>query len=262
MLRILFIGDIVGKPGRKIVKSVLKEVIKSESIDLVIANAENSAGGFGVTLEVCDELMNSGINVMTLGNHTWDNREAERVLDEIEPIVRPANYPEGTPGSGIYLAETAKGILVGVLNLLGVVYLDSLSCPFRTADAYIQQIKKRTDIIIVDMHAEATSEKIALGWYLDGRVTAVIGTHTHVTTADEHILPKGTGYITDVGMTGPSNSVLGIKPEIILQKFLTKRPVRFELAPGPVELNAVVIETNEYGLASSIKRVRRTINEG
>lgn len=256
MLRILFIGDVVGKPGRKIVKEELRKLIEIEEVDLVIANGENAAGGFGITMEVCEELYRAGVDIITLGNHTWDNRDIERVLDEIEPVVRPANYPEGTPGSGTYLMETKKGILVGVINLLGQVFLDSLACPFRTADSCIKHLRKHTNIIIVDMHAEATSEKIALGWYLDGRVTAVLGTHTHVTTADERILPQGTGYITDVGMTGPIDSVLGIRPDLILKKFLTRRPVRFELASGPIELNGVILDINEDGLTASIKRIQ------
>lgn len=256
MIKILFIGDIVGRPGRKIIKTTLKEIIKVEAVDLVIANGENAAGGFGITLEVCQELLDAGIDVITLGNHTWDNRDIDRVLDQVECVVRPANYPEGTPGAGYYLAESDTGILVGVINLLGQVYLDALACPFRTADHCLNQLKKKTHLIIVDMHAEATSEKMALAWYLDGRVTAVLGTHTHVTTADERILPQGTAYITDVGMTGPIDSVLGIKPEIVIEKFLSKRPVRFELAGGPTQLNGVVLEANEFGLATSIKRIR------
>lgn len=256
MIKILFIGDIVGRPGRKMIKTFLREIINTEAVDLVIANGENAAGGFGITLEVCRELLDAGIDVITLGNHTWDNRDIDRVLEQIECVVRPANYPEGTPGAGYYLAESGSGVLVGVINLLGQVYLDALACPFRTADHCLKQLKKKTHLIIVDMHAEATSEKVALGWYLDGRVTAVLGTHTHVTTADERILPQGTAYITDVGMTGPLDSVLGIKPEIVIDKFLTKRPARFELANGLSELNGVVVEANEFGQAIAIKRIR------
>jgi len=258
-MNILFIGDIVGRPGRKIVKTLLKEIIREEAIDFVVANGENAAGGFGLTLEVCHELLDAGIDVITLGNHTWDNRDIHRVLEEVDCVVRPANYPEGTPGSGYYLAESQTGMLVGVINLMGQVYLDPLACPFRTADQCVNILKKKTHIILVDMHAEATSEKVAMGWHLDGQVTAVLGTHTHIATADARILPQGTGYITDVGMTGPRDSVLGIKPEIVLEKFLTKRPVRFELAGGPVELNGVVIEANEYGLATAIRRIHRML---
>lgn len=259
MLRILFIGDIVGRPGRQIIKQVLRELVDSAEIDLVIANGENAAGGFGISTEVSRELFSAGIDLITLGNHTWDNREINKLLEEEDRVIRPANYPEGTPGAGFAIVESAQGVLVGVINLMGQVFLDPLGCPFRTADSCLNQIKRKTKLIVVDMHAEATSEKQALGWYLDGRVTAVVGTHTHITTADQRILPQGTGYITDVGMTGPVNSVLGIKPELILQKFLTKRPVRFEVAGGPVELNAVLIEADEYGLAHKIERIRRVI---
>ncbi|NLW46598.1 MAG: TIGR00282 family metallophosphoesterase [Firmicutes bacterium] len=260
MLKILFIGDIVGKPGRKILKSCLKEIIAAEETDLVIANGENAAGGFGITYEVSQEIFSAGVDLITLGNHTWDNREISRVLEEEPRVVRPANYPEGTPGQGYYITETAKGILVGVANLLGQVFLEPLQCPFRIADEVITKIKRKTDIIIFDIHAETTSEKMALGWYLDGRVTAVLGTHTHIPTADERILPKGTGYITDVGMTGPFNSVLGINPEIVITKFLTKRPVRFEVASGPVKLDGVIFEVNEHGYTTSIKRIQRFLD--
>lgn len=260
MLKILFIGDIVGKPGRKILKSLLNEIINEEETDLVIANGENSAGGFGITYDVSQEILSAGVDLITLGNHTWDNREISRVLDEEPRVVRPANYPEGTPGQGYYIIETTKGVLVGVVNLLGQVFLEPLRCPFRVADEVINKIKKKTNVVIIDIHAETTSEKMALGWYLDGRVTAVFGTHTHIPTADERILPKGTGYITDVGMTGPLNSVLGINPEIVITKFLTKRPVRFEVASGPIKLDGVIIEVNEYGLTTSIKRIQRNLD--
>ncbi len=260
MTKVFFIGDIVGRPGRKIVKTFLQEVIAEESINLVIANGENAAGGFGINLEVARELLTAGIDVITMGNHTWDNKEIYKVLETERRVIRPANYPGGTPGEGFWVTETNKGFPVGVISLLGQVFLDSLACPFLTADEHIDFLKKKTNIIIVDIHAEATSEKVALGWYLDGRVTAVLGTHTHITTADERILPKGTAYITDVGMTGPSNSVLGIDPDLVVKKFVTKMPVRFEVASGPIELNGVILDINDSGLASGIKRVRRVIN--
>lgn len=260
MVRIFFIGDIVGKPGRRILKTCLKEIIQTEAIDLVIANGENAAGGFGINMEVSRELLTTGVDVITLGNHAWKNQEIYSVFTSEPRIIRPANYPDGTPGEGYYLAETSKGILVGVINLQGQVFLEPLACPFQTADQIVNYLKKKTNIIIIDIHAEATSEKMALGWYLDGRVTAVLGTHTHIQTADERILPKGTGYITDVGMTGPSHSVLGIDPQLVINKFLTKRPVRFEVAAGPVELNGVILEANELGLTTGIKRVRKSIS--
>ncbi len=260
MLKILFIGDIVGKPGRKIIKKCLEGIIEEEEIDLTVANGENAAGGFGITYDVSQEILDAGVNLITLGNHTWDNRDINRVLEEEPRVIRPANYPEGTPGQGYYIIETAKGVAVGVINLLGQVFLDALRCPFRVADECLTKIKKRTNVIIVDVHAETTSEKMALGWYLDGRVTAVLGTHTHIPTADERVLPKGTAYITDAGMTGPLNSVLGIEPEIVITKFLTKRPIRFEVASGPIKLDGVIFEVNESGLATRIKRIQRHLD--
>jgi metallophosphoesterase (TIGR00282 family) len=257
LIKILFIGDIIGQPGRKTVKSVLPEIVTKEMVDLVIANGENSAGGFGLTVDVCQELLNAGIDVITLGNHTWDNREIYKVLENEPRVIRPANYPGDAPGCGAYLATTGRNQVVGVINILGQVFLDPLLCPFQIADEYVDRVKEKTKIVIVDFHAEATSEKMALGWYLDGRVTAVIGTHTHISTADERILPKGTGYITDVGMTGPVNSVLGIDPQIVIKKFITKRPVRFEVASGPSQLNGVILEVTESGLTASIKRIQK-----
>jgi metallophosphoesterase (TIGR00282 family) len=259
LFKVLFIGDIVGRPGRRIVKTCLTEIIRTETVDLVIANGENSAGGFGITMEVCQELLTAGIDLITLGNHTWDNREVIKVLEQERRVIRPANYPDGTPGEGFHIVETARGYLVGVINILGQVFLEPLSCPFQAADYCLNWIKKKTPYIIVDFHAEATSEKMALGWYLDGRVSAVIGTHTHIATADERILPQGTGYITDAGMTGPMNSVLGIDPQLVLTKFLTKRPVKFELASGPIQFNGVLLEINEAGLTTGIKRVYRNM---
>jgi metallophosphoesterase, MG_246/BB_0505 family len=238
----------------------LQDLIKTEMIDLVIANGENSAGGFGINQEICQELLTAGVDVITMGNHTWDNKEIYHVLERERRVIRPANYPGGTPGEGYYIAETQKSALVGVVNILGLVFLEPLACPFQTAQECITSIKKKTNIIIIDFHAEATSEKTALGWYLDGQVTAVLGTHTHITTADDRILPKGTGYITDVGMTGPSNSILGIDPAIVIKKFITHLPARFEVAGGPIELNAVILDIDEDGTTKAIRRVRRTID--
>jgi metallophosphoesterase (TIGR00282 family) len=260
LLKILFIGDIVGRPGRRIVKTYLPELIRSENIDLTIANGENSAGGFGINREVCQELLTAGVDVITMGNHTWDNKEIYQVLERERRLIRPANYPGGTPGEGYYIAETQKGVRIGVVNILGQVFLDSLACPFQTASECIADIKKKTNIIIIDFHAEATSEKVALGWYTDGAVTAVLGTHTHITTADERILPKGTGYITDVGMTGPLNSVLGIDPEIVIRKFVTHLPARFEVAGGPIEFNGVILDVDEAGATNSIRRIRKIMD--
>lgn len=260
MIKVLFIGDIVGRPGRRIVKSAINEIVKGQAIDLVIANGENAAGGFGLSVEVSQELLYAGVDVITLGNHTWDNREITQVLERESRVIRPANYPPDTPGCGSYIARTEKGVPIGVTNIMGQVFLESLASPFQTADEVISSLLPETKIIIVDFHAEATSEKVAMGWYLDGRVSAVLGTHTHIPTADERILPGGTAYITDVGMTGPINSVLGIDPQIVLKKFLTKRPVRFEVAGGPIELNGVILEVNESGQAIGISRIRRRLD--
>jgi metallophosphoesterase (TIGR00282 family) len=261
LIKIFFIGDIVGRPGRRIVKTFLQNIINTEMIDLVIANGENSAGGFGINQQICQELLAAGVDVITMGNHTWDNKEVYQVLERERRLIRPANYPGGTPGEGYYIAETQKGVQVGVVNILGQVFLEPLACPFQAANECIADIKKKTNIIIVDFHAEATSEKTALGWYLDGRVSAVLGTHTHITTADERILPKGTGYITDVGMTGPSNSILGIDPNIVIKKFITHLPARFEVASGPIELNGIILEINDSGATTAIRRVRKTIDQ-
>jgi metallophosphoesterase (TIGR00282 family) len=260
VIRILFVGDIVGRPGRRAVRALLPEIVTAEHPDLIVANGENAAGGFGISAEVCQELLQGGIDVLTLGNHTWDNREVTPIMEREPRLIRPANYPPGTPGSGHYIAVARNGARVAVLNLLGVVFLESMDCPFRAADELLATVAKKADFILVDVHAEATSEKVALGWYLDGRVTAVIGTHTHVATADERVLPQGTAYITDAGMTGPVNSVLGIDPQIVLTKFLTKRPVRFEVASGPVQLDAVLIEAGEDGKASAIRRITRRLD--
>jgi 2',3'-cyclic-nucleotide 2'-phosphodiesterase len=259
LLKILFIGDIIGRPGRRIIKTCLPELINQESIDLVIANGENSAGGFGINQEICQELLTAGVDVITMGNHTWDNKEIYQVLERERRVIRPANYPGGTPGEGYYIAQSSKGFPVGVVNILGQVFLEPLACPFQTAMECIADIRRKTPLIIIDIHAEATSEKAALGWYLDGQASAVLGTHTHITTADERILPKGTAYITDVGMTGPTNSVLGITTEIVIKKFISHLPARFEVAGGPIELNAVIMEIEDDGKAISIRRIRRTI---
>ncbi len=258
-MRILFIGDIVGRPGRRTVKNILKKIIEEEDLDLVIGNGENAAGGFGLSYETCQELLYAGIDVITLGNHTWDNKDIFNTLERETRVVRPANYPADTPGQGYYLAETTKGDLVGVINLLGQVFLEALASPFEVATELIDLIKPQTNIILVDFHGEATSEKMALGYYLDGQVTAVVGTHTHVQTADEQLLPKGTAYITDVGMTGPSNSILGIDPKIVVKKFITKLPVRFEVAKGATQFNGVIIEVDLTGRATSIKRIQRNM---
>jgi metallophosphoesterase (TIGR00282 family) len=254
-MKILFIGDIVGKPGRRAVRDLLPGVIEENRIDFVIANCENAASGFGVTAEIVEELYASHIDVLTSGNHIWDKKEFLEFADEYETLLRPANYPAGAPGRGSVVVPTPGGIPIGVINLEGRVFMHPIDCPFRTADREIEILKKRTRVILVDMHAEATSEKIAMAWYLDGRVTAVMGTHTHVQTADERILPGGTAYITDAGMTGPFDSVIGIKKDAILDRFLTQIPNRFEVAKGDVRLQGVTVDMDADGRAVAIERV-------
>jgi len=256
-VKILFIGDIVGNPGREAVKTFLKPLIKEYGIDLTLANGENAAGGKGITKEITEELFQYGIEFITMGNHVWDQRSIMTFIDHEERLIRPANYPTGAPGRG-YGYIRKNGAKVGVLNLSGRVYLQNLDDPFSGAIRWINEIKQETPIIIVDFHAEATSEKVALGWFLDGKVTAVLGTHTHIQTADARLLHNGTAYISDVGMTGPRDSVLGIKKETIINRFLTQLPAKFELAGGPIQLNAVVIDVDENtGKARSIEAIQR-----
>lgn len=257
MLRVLMIGDIVGRPGRKVVRDRLKAYRHKYNLDFVLANGENAAGGVGLTKEVAEDLYSSGIDFLTMGNHTWDKKEIFTFIDHEPNIVRPANYPPGTPGRGSAVARLGKSRLkIGILNLSGRVFLASLDCPFRVADELIKELKSETNLIIVDFHAEATSEKIAMGFYLDGRVSAVLGTHTHVQTSDERILPAGTAYITDVGMTGPRDSVLGVQTDLVIRKFISQLPVRFEVAEGIAQFNAVLMELDENtGKAIKIERI-------
>jgi metallophosphoesterase (TIGR00282 family) len=254
-MKILFIGDIVGKPGRRAVRELLPAICDENRIDFVIANCENAAAGFGVTGEIVEELFDNHIDVLTSGNHIWDKKEVMQFVDEYESLLRPANYPEGAPGRGSVVMPTDRGIPVGVINLAGRVFMNTLDCPFRTVDREIERMKKKARVIIVDMHAEATSEKVAMGWYLDGRVTAVLGTHTHVQTADDRVLPGGTAYITDVGMTGPFDSVIGIRKDAILQRFLLQIPNKFDVAKEDVHLQGVMIEINSDGSAARVERL-------
>jgi len=255
-MNILFIGDIIGAPGRSIVKEFLPKIKEEYNICFTIANVENSAGGFGITPQVLNELFSYGIDVGTSGNHIWDKKEIMQVIDLEERLLRPANYPDGVAGRGSNVFTTKDGYKIGVLNLEGRVYLHNLNCPFNVAKLEIKKLKEKTNIIIIDFHAEVTSEKIALGWYLDGEVSAVIGTHTHIQTADEVILTHGTAYITDVGMTGPYDSVIGIKKEIALQRFLFQLPIKFEVASNKVKLCGVVIDIDvDSGKAVSIQRI-------
>ncbi|MDN5361505.1 MAG: 2,3-cyclic-nucleotide 2-phosphodiesterase [Moorella sp. (in: firmicutes)] len=256
-MRILMIGDVVGRPGRKAVREVLPSLLQEHRPDLVIANGENAAGGNGITPDTAGELFASGIDLLTMGNHVWDKREALTLLEQEERIIRPANYPPGTPGRGYTLFPVREDLKVGVINLSGRTFLPPLDCPFRLGQELAAELRRETRVIVVDFHAEATSEKVALGWYLDGQVSAVVGTHTHIQTADARVLPGGTAYITDVGMTGPRDSVLGVKTEIILHRFLTQLPVRFEIADGVVQLEAVLLDIDAAtGRAMGIQRVQ------
>ena len=260
-MRTLFIGDIFGKPGRRLILEKLRGVLHELRIDFCIANIENAAGGFGITPQIADELLNSGIDLLTSGNHIWDKRAILPYLAEQPKLLRPHNYPKGTPGSGIYVGDTNCGVRVGVLNLQGRVFMAAIDCPFTTGLAAIEQIRKQTPIVIVDFHAEATSEKQAFGWYVDGRVTAVVGTHTHVQTADERILPRGTAYITDVGMTGPHDSVIGSVPDLALDRFLRQMPNRLEPATGNLRMCGAVVEIDESnGRATGIQRINLPFN--
>ena len=256
MIRLLFIGDIVGRPGRDLVRHGLQAIVERHQIDLVIANAENAAAGFGITRDIGDHLLEWGVDVMTSGNHIWDKKEALDYIGAEPRLLRPANYPAGAPGNGSYLARTRDGRSVGVVNVMGRVFMLNIDDPFTSVLREIEALKQRTRIIFVDFHAEATSEKIAMGWHLDGKVTAVVGTHTHVQTADERILPKGTAYLTDVGMTGPHDSIIGVEIEAALGRFLTALPAKFDTATGNPRLNAVIVEADEAtGRATDIERL-------
>jgi len=250
----LFLGDIIGRPGRKVLKKYLGSLIQKYSPSLVIANGENAAGGVGITEKVAQELLTQ-IDVLTSGNHIWDKKEALDYLKREPRLLRPANYPPKNPGRGVYIFEDGSGRKVGVLNLQGRVFMEPIDCPFRIADEELEKLRALTPVVIVDFHAEATSEKQAMGWYLDGRVSAVVGTHTHVPTADERILPQGTAFITDVGMVGGYNSVIGIRKDQALKRFLTARPQRFEPGKEGVFFSAIFVEVDyNTGKALSIQR--------
>ncbi|MCP2520648.1 TIGR00282 family metallophosphoesterase [Candidatus Aminicenantes bacterium AC-708-M15] len=260
-VRILFLGDIVGRPGRKILENFLPQLKKAYNIDITIANCENAAGGLGLTEKVGLELL-SFVDILTSGNHIWQKKEAIPFIDGNKRIIRPANFPPGNPGRGSAILENKKGYKIAILNLQGRIFMEPIDCPFRTADKEIEELKKVTPIIIVDFHAEATSEKQALGWYLDGRVSAVIGTHTHVPTADERILPKGTAYLTDVGMVGGLDTVIGIKKELAVSRLLTAFPCKFEVGKGRKILSGVYIEVDsKSGKALNIERITRIEEE-
>ena len=232
----------MGEPGRRVLLKHLPKAVQDYHIDVVVGNGENAAGGFGITPDIAQELFDLGLSAITLGNHAWDKREAMEYLQKEPRVIRPANYPDGVPGKGSCVIETSQGERLGILQLMGRVFMPMVDCPFRVAERELAQLTTETDCILVDMHAETTSEKMAMGYFLDGKVSAVLGTHTHVQTADEQILPQGTGYQTDVGMTGPVQSVIGMKPNLVIQKFLTQLPRRFEVAQGPSVLCAAVVE--------------------
>ncbi len=258
-MKILFIGDIVGKPGRALIRDGVATLVERHGVDLVVANVENAAGGSGITREIGDAIRDHGVDVMTTGNHVWAKREALEYI-ELEPrLIRPANFPAGVPGSGHIVVKTRSGDSVGVINAMGRVFMAPLDNPFVVVLDEIAAVREHASIIFVDFHAEATSEKIAMGWHLDGRVTAVVGTHTHVQSADNRVLPGGTAYITDVGMTGPHDSVIGVDKRVVLNRFLTSMPGRFDTATGDPRLHAVMVTADaSTGHATGIERLSLT----
>jgi metallophosphoesterase (TIGR00282 family) len=261
-VRILFIGDIFGKPGREIARRAIPALVEQREIDFVIANVENSASGFGVTGDIADAILGYGVDVMTSGNHIWDKKEILDYIPRQAKLLRPANFPAGVPGRGSYVGRTRSGEPVGVINLMGRIFMAPLDDPFAAALREIDAMRAKTRIIIVDFHGEATSEKVAMGWHLDGRVTAVFGTHTHVQTADERILPKGTACLTDVGMTGPHDSIIGVTVEAAIARFLNGMPSKFEAATGPGRLNAVIVTADlATGKATAIERLNLSTQE-
>lgn len=258
-MRILFIGDIVGKTGRNTVRGLLPGITQKFKTDLVIANGENIAGGFGITEKTAQELFSLNVDIITTGNHVWDKKESVSFIAKEHRVLRPLNFPDGTPGTGSILIQAHNGKTVAVMNVSGRVFMNTLECPFRTSRKEVERLSRDTNIIIVDFHAEATSEKIAFGYYLDGIASAVLGTHTHVQTADERVLDGGTAYISDVGMTGPCTSVIGIEKDQIIERFLTLMPRKYDVAGGKGLLSAVVVEIDdERGRASSIQRLQIT----
>jgi metallophosphoesterase (TIGR00282 family) len=255
-MRILFVGDIFGKPGREIARRAIPALVERESLDFVIANVENSAAGFGVTGDIAETILSYGVDVMTTGNHVWDKREVLDYMPRQPRLLRPANFTPGTPGRGSYVGRTRSGEPVGVINVMGRIFMQPLEDPFAVVLKEIEAMRGKARVILVDFHAEATSEKVAMGWHLDGRVTGVFGTHTHVQTADERILPKGTAYLTDAGMTGPHDSIIGVTTEIALTRFVTGMPAKFESATGPGRLNAVVVTADQAtGRATAVERL-------
>jgi metallophosphoesterase (TIGR00282 family) len=255
-VRILFVGDIFGKPGRDIAQKAVPALIETRGIDLVIANVENSAAGFGVTGDIAETILKYGVDVMTSGNHIWDKKEVLEYIPRQPRLLRPANFPAGVPGRGSWVGQTRTGEPIAVINIMGRVFMQPLDDPFAVVLREIEAVRGKARVILVDFHAEATSEKVAMGWHLDGRVTAIFGTHTHVQTADERLMPKGTAYLTDVGMTGPHESIIGVTVEAALGRFVNGMPARFEAATGPGRLNAIIITADpSTGKATAIERL-------
>ena len=257
----LFLGDIVGKPGRQAVRSLLPRLIAAERIAFVVANCENAAGGIGVDPASATELLESGVDVLTSGNHVWRHKEITEFIAHEPRLLRPANFPPGLPGAGWIVRETPDGRKIAVVNLIGRVFMDSVDCPFQFAERVLPEVMARTPIVIVDMHCEATSEKAAMGWFLAGKATAVLGSHTHVQTADERILPGGTAYLTDAGMCGPIDSIIGVRREQVLRRFLTHMPVKFDVAGGPVIVQGAIVEFDpETGRATAVRRLQERVD--
>jgi hypothetical protein len=255
-MNILFIGDIVGSPGRRAVEEILPRLVDQYFIDLVVGNGENASGGLGITPAVADQLLNNGIDLLTSGNHIWKHKEIQAYLADTDRLLRPANYPPESPGRGYAIVETAAGEPVAVINLEGRVFMNPLDCPFRTVDRILNDLPQEVKVIVVDMHAEATSEKQAMGWFLDGRVSAVVGTHTHIQTADARVLPGGTGYLTDAGMTGPVDSVIGMRREIILERFWSQMPQPFKVATQNIQLQGVLLKIDPQGRCREIQSLQ------
>ena len=262
-MRVLLIGDVIGRPGRVIVQRLVPDLRQELHIDFVVANCENAAAGAGVTPSVADDLFRAGVDVLSSGNHVWRKKEALELLKLDHRVLRPANYPDRAPGTGAIVVETMAGQKVGVLNLQGRVFMgDLVDDPFRVAEREVQRLRLSTPIIILDMHAEATSEKVAIGWFLDGKVSAIFGTHTHVPTADERILPKGTAFLTDVGMTGPYDSVIGRRTDQILERFLSGMPIRSDVAEGNLQLRALLVDIDDKtGKATKIERLTKYVDD-
>jgi metallophosphoesterase (TIGR00282 family) len=260
-MKVLFLGDVVGRPGRRALQQLLPTLTRREGADFVIVNCENASGGKGIDPRSADELIAAGADVLTSGNHVWQSKDIISYMRETDGLLRPANFPPGTPGAGWVLRDASGGVPVAVVNLIGRIFMASLDCPFRAADAILAEITPRAKVIVVDMHGEATAEKVAMGRYLDGRVTAVLGSHTHVQTADDEVLPGGTAYLTDAGMCGPADSVIGVKTELAVRRFLTQLPTRLEVADGRVVVQGAVVEADATtGRALAIGRIREFVD--